>query len=369
MLFRSYGEINTALVFGTWRIRNRITLTGLYDERTSIFTRNALIGQPVTGFEELLLSWTEEELRQMARDRSATSKTATLGISTPVGERLQINADVTSFEIGPSVDFAAMPAIPGTGQQVYYSVTLVTSALFGIKDVNALNLRYGEGPDFTTTILTWDTRLPLGKHLRLNPRLRFSTWENTATNVRRETLTRMSAPEMKLPAHALPTITFERLKDFTFNGESIQMISVAPAVTDGDSIVYFRGSDVISTGDVFLTTGYPKIDLARGGSIQGEIAALNRIIEIAVPEITEEGGTMIIPGHGRLCDEADVVEYRDMMTILRDRVADYIKQGKTLEQTKAAKLTTDYDGYYSKPGWTGDMLVEAIYKSLKGGAK
>ena len=83
-----YGEINTALVFGTWRIRNRITLTGLYDERTSIFTRNALIGQPVTGFEELLLSWTEEELRQMARDRSATSKTATLGISTPVGERL-----------------------------------------------------------------------------------------------------------------------------------------------------------------------------------------------------------------------------------------------------------------------------------------
>jgi hypothetical protein len=200
-----YGEINTALVFGTWRIRNRITLTGLYDERTSIFTRNALIGQPVTGFEELLLSWTEEELRQMARDRSATSKTATLGISTPVGERLQINADVTSFEIGPSVDFAAMPAIPGTGQQVYYSVTLVTSALFGIKDVNALNLRYGEGPDFTTTILTWDTRLPLGKHLRLNPRLRFSTWENTATNVRRETLT----PALRLLLNAPQRYRFE----------------------------------------------------------------------------------------------------------------------------------------------------------------
>ena len=110
-----------------------------------------------------------------------------------------------SFEIGPSVDFAAMPAIPGTGQQVYYSVTLVTSALFGIKDVNALNLRYGEGPDFTTTILTWDTRLPLGKHLRLNPRLRFSTWENTATNVRRETLT----PALRLLLNAPQRYRFE----------------------------------------------------------------------------------------------------------------------------------------------------------------
>ena len=86
-------------------------------------------------------------------------------------------------------------------------------------------------------------------------------------------------------------------------------------------MVFFRRSDVISTGDVFSMNGYPNIDLANGGSIQGEIAALNRIIEIAVPEITEEGGTMIIPGHGRLCDEADVVQYRDMMTILRDRVA------------------------------------------------
>jgi cyclase len=182
-------------------------------------------------------------------------------------------------------------------------------------------------------------------------------------------LTRMSAPEAKNPDHALPTMTFDRTKDFTFNGEAVQILAVGPAHTDGDAIVYFRGSDVISAGDVFLTTGYPKIDLARGGSIQGEIAALNRMIDIAIPEITQEGGTMIIPGHGRLCDEADVVEYRDMITIIRDRVADYIKQGKSLEETKAAKLTIDYDGYYSKPEWTGAMFVEAIYKSLKGEGK
>jgi cyclase len=182
-------------------------------------------------------------------------------------------------------------------------------------------------------------------------------------------LTRMSAPEMKLPDYALPTITYDRTKDFTFNGEAVMMYSVAPAHTDGDSIVYFRGSDVIAAGDVFVLREYPRIDLARGGSIQGEVLALNRIIDIAVPELTQEGGTMIIPGHGRICDEADVVEYRDMVTIVRDRVADYIKQGKTLEQTKDANLTLDYDGFYAKPDWTGPMFVEAIYKSLKSEGK
>jgi hypothetical protein len=184
-----YGELNTALAFGTWRLNNRITLTGLYDERTSIFTRNALIGQPVSTFDDLLRTWTEDELRQIARDRTATSTTASFGITMPFGERLQLNADVTTLEIGPSVDSAGVAAVPGTGQQVYYSGTLVASALFGQRDVNVLNLRYGEGPDFTTTLVTWDTRVPIGKRLRINPRLRFGVWENTATAVRRETVT------------------------------------------------------------------------------------------------------------------------------------------------------------------------------------
>ena len=184
-----YGEINTALVFGTWRLKNRIMLTGLYDERTSIFTRNALIGQPVSTFDELLQTWTEDALRQIARDRTATSRTATFGITMPVGERLQFNADVTTLDIGTSVDSAGVAAVPGTGQQVYYSATLVASALFGARDVNVLNLRYGESPDFTSTLLTWDTRVPIGKHLRINPRLRLGVWESTATGVRREAVT------------------------------------------------------------------------------------------------------------------------------------------------------------------------------------
>ena len=177
-------------------------------------------------------------------------------------------------------------------------------------------------------------------------------------------LTRLSAPQARIPEKGLPTMTFEKLKDFTFNGEAVQIISEAPAHTDGDSIVFFRGSNVISAGEIFSTVGYPVIDLARGGSIQGEVKALNHLLELTVPEISQEGGTLVIPGHGRLCDEADVTEYRDMITIIRDRVADLIAKGKSLAEAKQARVTRDYDGRYSLPKWTGDMFVESIYKSL-----
>lgn len=178
-------------------------------------------------------------------------------------------------------------------------------------------------------------------------------------------LTRLSSPEAHMAELGLPTMTFERLKDFTFNGEAVQSFSEAPAHTDGDSIVYFRGSNVISAGDIFSTAGYPVIDLARGGSIQGEIKALNHLLELTVPEIAQEGGTMVIPGHGRLCDEADVTEYRDMVTIIRDRVADLRKKGKSLSEIQAARVTRDYDGRYSQPGWTGEQFVASIYESLR----
>jgi cyclase len=180
-------------------------------------------------------------------------------------------------------------------------------------------------------------------------------------------LTRVSAPEAHVPVQGLPTMTFDRLKDFTFNGEAVQIFSEAPAHTDGDSIVFFRGSNVISSGEIFSTAGYPVIDLARGGSIQGEIKALNHLLELTVPEIAQEGGTMVIPGHGRLCDEADVTEYRDMVTIVRDRVADLIQKGKSLAEVQGAQVTRDYDGRYSRPAWTGEMFVESVYKSLKPG--
>jgi cyclase len=167
-----------------------------------------------------------------------------------------------------------------------------------------------------------------------------------------------------VPSSMWPTLTYLEGKSFAFNGEAIQMFAEKNAHTDGDSIVLFRGSNVVSAGDIFLTTGYPVIDLERGGSIQGEIRALNHILDLTVPRSMQEGGTMVIPGHGRLCDESEVSDYRDMLTILRDRVQDMLRKGKTLEEVKAARLSRDYDRRYSTASWTGAMFVEAIYRSL-----
>ena len=130
--------------------------------------------------------------------------------------------------------------------------------------------------------------------------------------------------------------------------------------------MFFRRSDVVSTGDIFTPERYPVIDLARGGSVQGVIDALNRIIRIAVPEDKQEGGTKVIPGHGRLCEEADVVEYRDMVTIIRDRVQALIDDGMSLEEVQAAHPSMDYDTEYGSDtgGWTTEMFVEAVYRSL-----
>lgn len=177
-------------------------------------------------------------------------------------------------------------------------------------------------------------------------------------------LQRESRDGSGVPSGAWPTLTYLEGKSFAFNGEAIQMFAEKNAHTDGDSIVLFRGSNVLSAGDIFLTTGYPVIDLARGGSIQGEIKALNHILDLTVPRSMQEGGTMVIPGHGRLCDESEVSDYRDMLTIIRDRVQNMLHQGKTLDQVKAARLSRDYDRRYSTTAWTGEMLVEAIYKSL-----
>jgi cyclase len=177
-------------------------------------------------------------------------------------------------------------------------------------------------------------------------------------------LQRESREGSLVPSGAWPTLTYLEGKSFAFNGEAIQMFAEKAAHTDGDSIVLFRGSNVLSAGDIFLTTGYPVIDLERGGSIQGEIRALNHILDLTVPRSMQEGGTLVIPGHGRLCDESEVSDYRDMLTIIRDRVQNMQHKGKTLEEVKAAKLSRDYDRRYSTSAWTGDMFVEAIYKSL-----
>jgi glyoxylase-like metal-dependent hydrolase (beta-lactamase superfamily II) len=169
------------------------------------------------------------------------------------------------------------------------------------------------------------------------------------------------------PFVAMPTDTFfTESKDLYFNGEAVQILHQPAAHTDGDVIVHFRKSDVIVAGDVYINTTFPIVQIDQGGSFQGVIDALNRIIDITVPAEKQEAGTYVIPGHGRLADEADVVEYRDMNTIIRDRFADAIKKGMTLEQVRAARLLRDYEGRYgASSGFsTTDNFVEAVYRSL-----
>jgi cyclase len=187
-------------------------------------------------------------------------------------------------------------------------------------------------------------------------------------------LTRMSAAsgrEPPRPVAAWPSDTYFTAEWALFvNDEAIQMLHVPSAHTDGDTMVFFRRSDVVSTGDIFDTTGYPRFDRARGGSIAGVIEGLNRILDITIAGENQEGGTKVIPGHGRISDETDVVNYRDMVTIIRDRVAALIAEGLSLEQVQSARPSRDYDGIYAgEGGRPAEAFVEAVYRDLTEGAR
>ena len=190
---------------------------------------------------------------------------------------------------------------------------------------------------------------------------------------------RMAAPEGEksvFPIGAWPTVTYssaleEAQKDLYINGEAIITTHQPAAHTDGDSMVFFRRSDVLVTGDVFDQTRFPVIDREKGGSVQGVIDSLNRIIGITVPPVPfiwQEGGTVVVPGHGLISHEADVVDYRDMATIVRDRIRAWIGKGMTLDQVRKADPVKGFRGRYgSNTGaWTTDKFIEAVYKDLGG---
>jgi glyoxylase-like metal-dependent hydrolase (beta-lactamase superfamily II) len=169
-------------------------------------------------------------------------------------------------------------------------------------------------------------------------------------------------------AGAIPADTYleDRRRKF-HNGEAVEFFHQPRAVTDGDSFIHFRRADVIVAGDIFTTTHYPVIDVKSGGSVQGLINALNAILDKTVFRHQGEGGTYVVPGHGYLSDEHEVVEYRDMVVIIRDRVKAMVDDGATPAQVKAARLTADYDTQYgdNTGPWTTEMFVEAVYNSLK----
>ena len=201
--------------------------------------------------------------------------------------------------------------------------------------------------------------------------------EGAAILAHENVLQRLIEPEPgeeKAAPDAQPTDTYYtdsmKLSHF-FNGEGIQLIHQPAAHTAGDSLVWFRGSDVIAAGDIYSTVSYPIIDVKHGGTINGVIDGLNRILDLSVAEFRTEGGTLVIPGHGRLSDSADVAYYRDMVTIIRDRVQAMIAKGMTLDQVKAARPTGDYEPRYGATSgpWTTDMFVEAVYGTLGGGKK
>ena len=169
------------------------------------------------------------------------------------------------------------------------------------------------------------------------------------------------------PSGGVPTDTFHYARKALYlNGEAIEVLHQPAAHTDSDVVAFFRRSDVVVAGDVLDARHFPAIDVERGGSIDGEIAALNRLAELAVPSVpivSREAGTIVIPGHGRLYDHYDVVEYRDMITIIRDRVRELVDDGKSLEQVKAAAPAAGYAGRYGRDG-NAERFVEAVYKSL-----
>jgi cyclase len=159
---------------------------------------------------------------------------------------------------------------------------------------------------------------------------------------------------------------FTAKKTLYFNGEPVELIHQPAAHTDGDVMVWFRKSDVVAAGDIYTPDRFPMIDLTRGGSTQGMLDALNRIIDITVPRFNQQGGTLVVGGHGRIGNESDVVEYRDMLTIVRDRIALMVSKGATLAQVRAAGVVLDYDGIYGATSgpWTTEQFIAAVYQDV-----
>jgi cyclase len=239
-----------------------------------------------------------------------------------------------------------------------------TQVLAAIKSLTDLPIRYiistDAGPDFV------GGNLALGK-----AGLAVMNGRTGAEILAHESvLDKMSARNANpsYPGDAWPTEAFlQKRHALRMNDEGVEIWYQPAAHSNADSVVLFRKSDVVVTGDIMDTTRFPVIDIANGGSIQGEIEALNKLIELTiapVPYIYKDVGTYVIPGHGRLSEQMEVVDYRDMVVTVRDAVAEMAKQGKTLDQIQAAHLALAYETRYGRQPGVTNSFIEAIYKSL-----
>ena len=211
--------------------------------------------------------------------------------------------------------------------------------------------------------------------LAINPDS-FSDEEFAGVLSHENVLARMNEPvgnEARYPSEALPTETYtSRVRSMYVNGDAVQVMQMTGAHSDGDSVVLFRRADVIATGDIVDLRHFPVIDPKSGGSIAGELEALNRLLELTVPSmpfVLNDNRTLLVPGHGYVSDYAELTEYRDMVTVIRDNIQELAKKGMTLEQVKAANPTAGYRNRYGtdRGAWTTDMFVEAIYNELTRG--
>src|SRR5262245_19457090 len=166
-------------------------------------------------------------------------------------------------------------------------------------------------------------------------------------------------PGVPMAAAGLPKQTYRDRLTLYMDGEEIQLIAVPRAHTDGDTMVYFPGLNVIMTGDFYRAIQYPNIDRANGGSLQGLIDGLGEVIGHAGPN------TKIIPGHGPTVDRNAVIAHRDVAMAVRDRVAALVAQGKTEDEVVAAKVIADLDAKVQQPGTTGERFVRQAYADLK----
>lgn len=194
-----------------------------------------------------------------------------------------------------------------------------------------------------------------------------STAGEGATIVAHENVLLNLASDENVSTELWPTLTyFSDKKDIFFNGEGVRIIHQPNAHTNGDSIIFFRKSDVITTGDAYITSFYPFIDMSSGGTLQGFIDASNAIIDLIIPGYGQDGGTLVIPGHGRLSDIGDVINWREMLTIVRDRIKDMKDRGMSLEEVLAAKPTRDYDPRWAGQGiFSTENFVTAAYMTLE----
>ncbi|MBF8301265.1 MAG: Lactamase protein [Acidobacteria bacterium] len=208
--------------------------------------------------------------------------------------------------------------------------------------------------------------------MEINPDA-FSDEPHATVLAHENVMLRMSAPrgtDTAFPTGAWPTETFtSRSRSMYLNNDAVQLLRQVGAHSDGDVMVHFRRADVIVTGDILDLRHFPVIDAAAGGSIQGELEALNRLLELTVPAmplVLKPGRTLLVPGHGRISDYAELVEYRDMVTTIKDNIEELIKKGMTLAQVKAANPTAGYRARWGRESgpWTTDMFVEAIYNGL-----